>query len=649
MPFTLNCLRMAAFQGRKREIDLWLGLALGVGALLCNVAILFVSSSAHRTLALVSLIMAAVGAIFVSLGLARLVFRKLRNSGSVREKDLSSREKFALWADVFITPRVPWSSLLHSALWHIVALTSLWSMSPNARVLDQSPKLKDLSGYRHLSYYKPPTFPAARSRPPRVRQAVTRGERPFRPVNSPPRQGSPNIEAPSVRLAKAAIPRSVLSKQVIPPVPFSATERNRFSLPAGPSSAIGPLADTSQVALHRRGLPQGGVVPPPPEIGGFAGSRSGNSLATAVVPPPPGVNVSIRPVGGMNIGPSQIVQPAPALPIHEQSLGAGVGQAREANPLAFIVPPPASRVEYDSLSRGRGGSGGGTGTGSQVIPPPVAAEGLPSTRRGDGNSTSNYSQVVPPAVSGQDISNSVAGGRGGGFRNRNSVSSAALSDLAAIPGPPSGGNSAGGPAGSPSGGSTAMSGNSAALGTNSNGAAANAGATSPGSASPGTGSGSPGAGGSSAAMDIPQRTSPLPPEHVDENASGVTRDLPLRLVAMAAVLPTSSYFANYEVFIAERKLGRTESELIKLVYMSLPYQPRLSEYGLNSSRVYNLRVTRDSSCDESLLDMSFPETSGIKSDSSGSKTNALPCYRTTADDYRKALARSRRPQDARHR
>jgi hypothetical protein len=148
-------------------------------------------------------------------------------------------------------------------------------------------------------------------------------------------------------------------------------------------------------------------------------------------------------------------------------------------------------------------------------------------------------------------------------------------------------------------------------------------------------------------MDIPQRTSPLPQEHVDENASGVTRDLPLRLVAMAAVLPTSSYFANYEVFIAERKLSRSASELIKLVYMSLPYQPRLSEYGLNSSRVYNLRVTRDSSCDESLLEMSFPEASGNKSDSSGSKSNALPCYRTTADDYRKALAHSRREDNKR--
>jgi hypothetical protein len=111
-------------------------------------------------------------------------------------------------------------------------------------------------------------------------------------------------------------------------------------------------------------------------------------------------------------------------------------------------------------------------------------------------------------------------------------------------------------------------------------------------------------------------------------------------------LPSSSYFSNYEVFIAERRVSKDESQLIKLVYESLPYQRRLSEYGLNN-RVFKLRVTRDPSCDESLIQMTWPDADqgkpGAKpaTDSPELKSghdDKLPCYRTTADAYRKALS-----------
>src|SRR5437879_3323199 len=82
----------------------------------------------------------------------------------------------------------------------------------------------------------------------------------------------------------------------------------------------------------------------------------------------------------------------------------------------------------------------------------------------------------------------------------------------------------------------------------------------------------------------------------------------IRLIGLALALPSSSYFSNYEVFIAERRISKVASQLIKLVYVSLPYQRRLSEYGLSNSRVYKLRVSRDRTCDESLLQMTWPET-----------------------------------------
>jgi hypothetical protein len=140
------------------------------------------------------------------------------------------------------------------------------------------------------------------------------------------------------------------------------------------------------------------------------------------------------------------------------------------------------------------------------------------------------------------------------------------------------------------------------------------------------------------------------PSVTESPLAKVTEELSVRLIGLALSLPNSSYFANYEVFIAERRLKNAQSQFIKLVYESLPYQRRLSEYALNSAKVYKLRVRRDRSCDESLLQMTWPESdphpdSQNSSDSPGLTANdrksMLPCYRTTADDYRKALSHGR--------
>jgi hypothetical protein len=150
------------------------------------------------------------------------------------------------------------------------------------------------------------------------------------------------------------------------------------------------------------------------------------------------------------------------------------------------------------------------------------------------------------------------------------------------------------------------------------------------------------------AMDAhPTVTPPRPPPPVIDNPSGSTEELPLRLIGLALALPSSSYFSNYEVYIAERRLSKDQTQLIKLVYVSLPYQRRLSEYVQNNARVYKLRVTRDPTCDETLLQMTWPEGDEPQSDSQRAnappddRSGRLPCYRTTADDYRKALSQVR--------
>src|SRR5436305_6667611 len=79
--------------------------------------------------------------------------------------------------------------------------------------------------------------------------------------------------------------------------------------------------------------------------------------------------------------------------------------------------------------------------------------------------------------------------------------------------------------------------------------------------------------------------------------------LHLRIVALAWSHPRSSFFENEEIFIAEKELNKDESRLVKLVYGFLPYQPRLSDYGLEYDTMHELRAARDADCDETLGQM----------------------------------------------
>ena len=123
----------------------------------------------------------------------------------------------------------------------------------------------------------------------------------------------------------------------------------------------------------------------------------------------------------------------------------------------------------------------------------------------------------------------------------------------------------------------------------------------------------------------------------------------LRIVALAWNHPRTSFFENEEVFIAEKELDKEESRLVKLVYDFLPYQPRLSEYGLDYSTVHQLRAVRDPLCDETLGELitgqlgDWRQESQLKYSTDAPPLNLarhksrLPCYVTSADEYTRPL------------
>ena len=120
--------------------------------------------------------------------------------------------------------------------------------------------------------------------------------------------------------------------------------------------------------------------------------------------------------------------------------------------------------------------------------------------------------------------------------------------------------------------------------------------------------------------------------------------LRIHLVALAISYPRSSVFASQEVFVAEQEIEKNETRLVKLVYNFLPYQPRLSEFGLEYSTAHEVKAQRDPTCDEQLNEMgrqngyaSFKYSSDAPALDLDHRRFRLRCYQTSAEDYDKPL------------
>lgn len=423
------------------------------------------------------------------------------------------------------------------------------------------------------------------------------------------------------------------------------------------------------------------VVAPPPQAGS-AGRAHGITAPVTVIAPAPTLQGSIRAsgAGNIDIGASAIIAPAPRLAVQEQRASRGLsanGTLSGSGP-AIIPPPPSINDASTASGNGIGnstigtaivppppvlghGSVGGSGSraslagaGGQIVGPPPSIGSGSVAAVGGASPVGGGVQVIgpPPAIVGSD---GVGRGPGG--------SAIAGLDVQALPAPGIGNGQGGSGVGGANGKSETSTGDSSGSGQGGdlraangesagglgNGAATSKNATNLGAAGAGTGDSA----GNTSATPIQQATalqpmtrSALPSAAVIvDDPGGTTRELPLHVVQLTLALPRTSYFTNYEAYLAERSVNENQTQLIKLVYIFLPYQSSLMEYGLSNSKKFKLRVTRDPSCDESLMDMTWPEADQPHGASEPrkpeSEKNKLPCYRTTAEDYRKALERAR--------
>jgi putative methionine-R-sulfoxide reductase with GAF domain len=354
----------------------------------------------------------------------------------------------------------------------------------------------------------------------------------------------------------------------------------RAPVPAAPVLGA-PIPSRQLASAGRPNLVQASVVAPPPQVAAVLGRSSVSAPHFGVAAPAPTIS-SIRSGGAVPFGRPGVVGPPPGMPQREQTrrLAVSMGAAD-----GVIAPPPGM-----PLHESAGALSASLGAPPVIGPPP----GIPLHEKPAGAAPTlggNGNLVVPPAPS---LS-------GGTAFDRGQVSSlSGIRSPIAAPAP-------------------SIAGSDAMVGS-----------------------------AKRAAMSIPPTRSPLPPpeQAIEDPAGRGPQELPIRLIGLALALPSSSYFSNYEVYIAERRVGKDKSQLIKLVYESRPYQKRVSEYGMNETRIYKLRMTRDAACDEVASQVVGTQHSEMQGSStrpsltSIDRNSMLPCYRTTVDDYRKALARA---------
>ena len=513
------------------------------------------------------------------------------------------------WGDVFVSSGARWSSFMESMLCHLLLMILfVWGQSRVWMQVKPFPQREAFN--RSVTYYPPTqTFPAAGGRASIVRERsrVTRtspqqsAHQPAMPVT--PQQKPSLVTPPDIKQATAKLPNFLGSHVVTPMVPFSATVGPQRNALAGPSGLVAPPPEVDQAPVRRMALPQASAVAPAPELGGPSARRAIKAPDTSglrVVPPPPSVQkvgnsdragrLSSLPGAGANV-----IPPPPPLPGAGNAGDARLGSIAGANPQ--VVPPPPSVQGAGNFAR--------TGPMDRlsppvlpVLPPPPLVQGSGGSAGGTrlGSLSGAGSEVVPPPPSIEDAGNSGAGGRLGSLSGGGSQ---------IVPPPPS----------------VERAGNY-------------------------------GASGPAKTKNPEPVVASSPTPAVNNENKPTVEELALGSIGLVFAAPGTSYFSNFEVFVAKRRVGKDQLQLIKLVYEFLPYQRRLSEYNLSDlpPRVIKLRVTPDPSCDESLGQMiqSYTDPSSsarehpeLPAALRSSDLNAvLACYRTTADDFQKAMSRT---------
>ena len=314
----------------------------------------------------------------------RVFFRKLKDTvfplGSRPQED--DETAAFLWSEVFVDSGLPWGRLAESFILHIAAIVAVWGAS-RALLLRPYAVPQVMARHADVIYYTPSEYLPPIDTGTESAHEAQKGDPEYskQPIISVPAEADNKTQTivtpPDIKLKHdVPMPNVVAWDAVTPAVPMDATSELRRNRRQDSPAVIEPAPTIEQASDRRRlDLPQTVVVAPAPDIvaansrGAIAGPES------AIIAPPPEVRMAARQAGQINIGYSEVIAPAPALPVGEQRAVRDAALS-EGNLTAAVVPPPPSVKGTRSrgvLTRGIPGSG-------EIVPPPP---GLPGA--GSGN------------------------------------------------------------------------------------------------------------------------------------------------------------------------------------------------------------------------------------------------------------------------
>jgi len=270
------------------------------------------------------------------------------------------------WPDVFVRRSLPWYSFLESGAYHLIAMTVLIGLT---HLFSLRPRVEKKPVFDHsqVVYYRPseylPPLDTLRTSDDRPRKADPEFSR--QPVISVPREAdnrSQTIVAPPQVKLKTDVPLPNIvawsntvqkPRLAIPPAPLS---------PAAEITRIAPVLQNSVVAppdaprlSQRRSSPtlQDPVAAPPSDLRSSAPTLAQGLQPALIAPPQDVANTSSRKLGDMNMAPSQVIAPAPQLPVAAQrTISGGTGAPTLGAP-QIAPPPPALSASGASGSPGR--------------------------------------------------------------------------------------------------------------------------------------------------------------------------------------------------------------------------------------------------------------------------------------------------------
>src|SRR5712675_193319 len=265
--------------------------------------------------------------------------------------------ELGIWSDVFVRRGAPWGRFLQSVVLHSGALAMLWMLSP--AWLDQqniavNPQFDRSSVITYSpEEYLPPLDTGVTDPAPPAKGDPAYAKQPI--LSVPPEADNRRqtiVAPPDVRLNHdVPLPNMIAMSTPAPAVPIEATRAplRRLATPETQVVAPAPEVETAQNRVVRSALTSA-IVAPPPELKSTR-TRGLSGPDAAVVEPAPDVTRSTAGrVGALDIGPSQVVAPAPQLTVAKQHMVAGHGTGGLSAGVQPVGPPP-------SMGGGVGGSG----------------------------------------------------------------------------------------------------------------------------------------------------------------------------------------------------------------------------------------------------------------------------------------------------